>query len=404
MALEDYDRLREIVRGEPLPLMLVDLDVLDANTRRLSAVAAQHGKNLRVASKSVRVPDLLERIVSVGGEHFRGLMCFSVDEAALLSERGFDDLLVAYPTVQESDLAVAHRLVAAGKTVTLMIDSPAHVELLASDWQSRGGSEPLRVCIDHDMSWRPGNMHVGVQRSPVRTLEVFEALLDALARRSELRLAGVMGYEAQIAGLGDQNPFAPLLNPAKKLLKAQSVKDVAAKRRAVAECLVRRGIELDFYNGGGTGSIRTTSEEEWITEVTAGSGFLQSHLFDYYASNQNQPAMCFALQVTRVPQDDRITCQSGGFIASGPTEADKAPVPFLPRGLTTEKTEGFGEVQTPLRLPPELRGKLKAGDPIFFRPAKAGEIAERFNDYALIENGSVTARAKTYRGLGYCFY
>ncbi len=404
MPLDDYEKLAAIVRDEPLPVMLVDLDAFDANVRRLSAVAAQHGKNLRVASKSVRVPELLKRIVAVGGEHFRGMMCFSVPEAQLLAGEGFDDLLVAYPTVQKSDLEIARAVVGAGTTLTLMIDSPVHVTMLADFWRDHGDGKQLRICIDQDMSWRPGGMHIGVQRSPIRTLADFEALLDAIMRRPELRLAGVMGYEAQIAGLGDESPFAPLLNSAKKLIKARSVKDVAAKRRAVFELLLRRGVKIDFFNGGGTGSIRTTSSEDWVTEVTAGSGFLQSHLFDYYASNENQPAMCFALQVTRVPQEDRITCQSGGFIASGPSDADKAPVPFLPAGLKPEKTEGFGEVQTPLLVPPALRGVLGPGDPIFFRPAKAGEIAERFNEYLLIENGEVTGRARTYRGLGHCFY
>lgn len=402
--LNDYEKLRDLVRDQPLPVMVVDLDVLDANVRRLAEVAKQHGKNLRVASKSVRVPDLLKRILQVGGEHFRGLMCFSVPEAQLLAREGFDDLLVAYPTVQRSDLEVAREVIASGKSIALMIDSPLHVTMLADYWRERGDGQPLRVCIDQDMSWRPGKLHIGAQRSPVRTTEDFRLVLDAILARPELRLAGVMGYEAQIAGVGDQNPFAPLLNPAKKLIKAQSVKDVAAKRRAVSELLVRRGVSIDFFNGGGTGSIRTTTAEDWITEVTAGSGFLQSHLFDYYASNRNQPAMCFALQVTRIPQPDRITCQSGGFIASGASDADKAPVPFLPAGLKADKMEGFGEVQTPLVVPDKWRGVLNPGDPIFFRPAKAGEIAERFNDYLLIEGGVITGRAKTYRGMGFCFY
>jgi D-serine deaminase-like pyridoxal phosphate-dependent protein len=219
-----------------------------------------------------------------------------------------------------------------------------------------------------------------------------------------VRLSGLMGYEAQIAGLGDENPFAPLLNPAKKRIKRLSTKDVRSKRQAVAQLLATRNIQLDFFNGGGTGSIRTTSQEGWITEVAAGSGFLQSHLFDYYTSNENQPAFCFALQVTRSSQADHVTCQSGGFIASGPNEADKAPVPFLPAGLKPTSGEGFGEVQTPLVVPPSLRGQLQPGDPVFFRPAKAGEIAERFNEYLLKRGNEIVGRAKTYRGLGHCFY
>ncbi len=405
MAFDDYEHLADLVRDEPLPAILVDLDVLDANVRRLGAVATEHGKNLRVASKSVRVPDLLHRIQKVGGERFRGLMCFSVPEARLLAEHGFDDLLVAYPTVQRSDLEIATDLTASGKILTLMVDSPLQVSILADFWRSQGsGGRPLRVCIDQDMSWRPGKLHIGAQRSPIRTTDDFAKLLDAIVDRGELRLSGVMGYEAQIAGVGDENPFAPLLNPAKKLIKLQSVKDVARKRREVAELLLRRGIAIDFFNGGGTGSIRTTARESWVSEVTAGSGFLQSHLFDYYASNQNQPAICFALQITRIPQEDRITCQSGGYIASGSCDADKAPIPFLPAGLKADKLEGFGEVQTPLLVPAALRGKLGPGDPVFFRPAKAGEIAEHFNDYLLIANGEVCGRAKTYRGLGHCFH
>jgi len=402
-----YEQLKELLRDEPLPAMVVDLDVLDANVARLSRVAAEHGKQLRVASKSVRVPDLLRHIVDVGGPHFRGLMCFSLPEARVLAEYGFEDFLIAYPTVQRSDLEIAWELSGLGKIVTLMVDSPRHVAILADFWEQRceGKVEgPLRLCVDLDMSWRPSGLHIGAQRSPVRTIADLEAVLNAIDANPEVRLAGLMGYEAQIAGLGDENPFAPLLNPAKKLIKRLSAKDVKKKRRAIADLLTKRNVQLDFFNGGGTGSIRTTSEEDWITEVAAGSGFLQSHLFDYYASNANQPAFCFALQVTRSSQPDHVTCQSGGFIASGPADPDKAPIPFLPEGLKPTKGEGFGEVQTPLIVPPDLRGRLEPGDPVFFRPAKAGEIAERFNEYLLKQGDRIVGRAKTYRGLGHCFY
>jgi D-serine deaminase-like pyridoxal phosphate-dependent protein len=400
----EYERAKRLVAGEALPCMVVDLDAFDANVRRIVDVSAAHGKRLRPASKSVRVPALLKRIFEVGGPTVRGLLCYAVPEAKLLSGHGFDDLVVAYPTVQPSDVALAWELTQTGQTLALMIDSPAHAEILGDQWRARGAGKPLAVAVDLDMSWRPLGKHVGVQRSPVRTIADLSQVLDAVAARPELRLAGLMGYEAQIAGLADENPFAPLLNPAKKLIKSQSVEDVARRRREVAELIASRGVELDFFNGGGTGSVKTTSREACITEVTAGSGFLQSHLFDYYASNANEPAFCFALQVTRSSQPDHVTCQGGGFIASGPTDADKAPVPFLPPGLRLTKGEGTGEVQTPLVVPPAWQGKLRPGDPVFFRPAKAGEIAERFDEYVLVQGDRVVGRAKTYRGLGGCFH
>ncbi len=115
MSLDNYEQLAALVRDEALPVMLVDLDVLDANVRRLSEIARQHGKNLRVASKSVRVLISITRILSVGGEHFRGLKRLLGTEAQPLVTEGFDDLLVGYPTVQKSDLEAALALVDAAR-------------------------------------------------------------------------------------------------------------------------------------------------------------------------------------------------------------------------------------------------------------------------------------------------
>jgi hypothetical protein len=47
---------------------------------------------------------------------------------------------------------------------------------------------------------------------------------------------------------------------------------------------------------------------------------------------------------------------------------------------------------------------MQVGDPVFARPAKAGEIAERFHSYLLKRGGVWAGSALTYRGLGLCFY
>ena len=231
----DYPDLKRLTADEPLPLVLVDLDILDANTRRLSEVAGRAGKRLRVASKSVRVPDLLGHIIKEGGDHVRGLMCFSVPEAQFLSRRGFDDLLVAYPTVQSTDLDLLYEMRADGVDVTVMIDCAEHVHWLQAGWVQRGGSaDPgVQVCVEVDMSYRPLGFrgpHLGVQRSPVRSAGEFRELLHRVKQAPELKLKGVMGYEAQIAGVGEQNPFSRLLNPVKQMLKSgMSVPEVADK-------------------------------------------------------------------------------------------------------------------------------------------------------------------------------
>lgn len=97
--LLDHARLRALVAKESLPALLVDLDALEENTRRIVDLVRGVGKPLRVASKSVRVPRILSRILALGEGALEGLLCYSALEAAFLCQQGFDHLLVAYPSL-----------------------------------------------------------------------------------------------------------------------------------------------------------------------------------------------------------------------------------------------------------------------------------------------------------------
>ncbi|MCZ7683843.1 MAG: alanine racemase [Sandaracinaceae bacterium] len=110
------------------PAALVDLDALDRNVARLTGALEGTGKTLRVASKSVRHVGLLRRILERGGDRVRGLMCFTLEEACFLADEGFDDLLVAYPSVQRAALDAVAERVARGATMRVMADHRAHLE------------------------------------------------------------------------------------------------------------------------------------------------------------------------------------------------------------------------------------------------------------------------------------
>ena len=96
-----------------------------------------------------------------------------------------------------------------------------------------------------------------------------------------------------------------------------------------------------------------------------------------------------------------ITCAGGGYVAAGEPGWDRLPVPWWPRGLKLLKMEGAGEVQSPLMDESGL--ELAVGDPVFFRHAKAGELAERFDRYTLFRDGKIVTTEPTYRGQGRCF-
>jgi D-serine deaminase-like pyridoxal phosphate-dependent protein len=249
--------------------------------------------------------------------------------------------------------------------------------------------------IDVDMSFRPRRgVHLGVRRSPVREPAEVVALASRIADRKELRFEGIMGYEAQIAGVAD-------LDFARRAMKALSRRDVIARRAAVVAALTERGLAPRIVNGGGTGSLDANAREPALTEITVGSGLFASHLFDHYRGLTLRPAALFALQVVRRPAPRFVTCHGGGWIASGPIGPDRAPKPVYPAGLSLLPLEGAGEVQTPLAVAPGV--DLALGDPVFFRHAKAGEIAEHVNTMLLVRGDAIVDRAQTYRGLGRAF-
>jgi D-serine deaminase-like pyridoxal phosphate-dependent protein len=138
-----------------------------------------------------------------------------------------------------------------------------------------------------------------------------------------------------------------------------------------------------------------------VTEVTAGSGFYDSALFDHYRSLDLRPACAFAMPVDRKPSRGIATVLGGGYIASGAPGRDRLPEPYLPPGLRLDPLEGAGEVQTPVLG--DAAARLEVGDRVYFRHAKAGELCERFASLHLVEGGRIVDEVPTYRGEGKCF-
>jgi D-serine deaminase-like pyridoxal phosphate-dependent protein len=301
--------------------------------------------------------------------------------------------------VQPADLAHLIAAVRAGAEARVVVDCEEHVDALAA--AARAKNIELPVVIDVDVSYRPAGslLHIGVRRSPLRDPRAIVELAERIAREPALSFHGVMGYEAQIAGVVDRK--IGWKGPATRLMKRGSRRDVAATRARLVDALAARGLGALIVNGGGTGSLRSSCAEQALTEVTAGSAFLCGHLFDHYEETSFHPAAYFALQVVRRPRDGVVTCHGGGFIASGASGTDRLPIPVLPEGLSLLPLEGAGEVQTPLAFSRAVR--LSLGDPVFFRHAKAGELAEHFDEYLLIRGDRLAGRARTYRGLGKCW-
>jgi len=400
----DPERLNRATKHLDPPLAVVDLDAFDHNADDLVRRAA--GRPIRVASKSVRCRALLERVLRRPG--FAGVMSYSLAEALWLAREwaGTDlattDLLVAYPTTDHAALRELAGDQHARSRISIIVDSVEHLNLV--DAALGSGHPAVRVCLELDVSWRPlfgrDLVHVGTRRSPLFSARQVGALADAVTARPGFELVGLMGYEGQIAGLGDQPRGRPLLGALLRFMQDRSSTELAG-RRAAAVRAIRQVADLEFVNGGGTGSIETTGADPSVTEVAAGSGLVGPTLFDNYRRFSPAPAVVFALPVVRRPTRSIATLFGGGYIASGVAGKDRLPSPYLPDGLALLPLEGAGEVQTPVTG--RAARDLRVGDRVWLRHTKAGELAERFTEYHLLDGDRITATVPTYRGEGRCF-
>jgi D-serine deaminase-like pyridoxal phosphate-dependent protein len=394
----DLLRLEQATADLDPPFALVDLDALWANARDLERRAAH--RPIRLASKSLRCRALQTRVLACDG--FAGTLAFTLGEALWLARHGFEDIVVAYPTADRAALGELARLGAElpRARVTVMVDDVAQLDLI--DAACAGADLPIRVCIDLDAGYRAlgGRLVVGAKRSPVHTPAQAVSLARAILARDTLALVGIMSYEAHIAGLGDAPRGRPLRALAIRALQSRSARELAT-RRAEAVAAVRELAPLEFVNAGGTGSLHLTAREPAVTELTAGSGLYGPALFDSYRAFTPRPAALFALPVVRRPGPGVATVLGGGYLASGPADAARLPVPHLPAGLRLDSQEGAGEVQTPLLG--DAADDLAVGDRVWLRHAKAGELCERFASLHLLAGDRIVEVLPTYRGEGQCF-
>ncbi|GAA1860562.1 amino acid deaminase/aldolase [Brevibacterium marinum] len=408
--------LRHALRGVEAPQAVLDLDAFDANVTALAERA--RGLPIRVASKSLRTPSAIDRALAHPG--YSGVLAFSLPEALALHARGVRDIVVGYPTVDTLSLKLMFAEVGAAENITLMIDSPTHLDIIdrarteqqtqsegqiQAEEQSRpngGQSRRVRVCLDIDASYRLGEgtlgsrVQIGARRSPIRDEASAVELARHVIARPEVDLVGLMSYEGQIAGTADAGASAR--QTVVRAMQKRSAAELKVRRRHIIDA-VRELADLEFVNGGGTGSFESSAVEGTLTELAAGSGLFSPGLFDGYTRFRHEAAAYFVGPVVRRPGPGWVTVFKGGFIASGVPGPDRVPTIAWPPGLDYSGLEGAGEVQTPLTGPGTE--DLRIGDLVWFRHAKAGELAEHFNEFLVVSGSEIIDTWSTYRGEGW---
>ena len=331
-----HDVLKHATSDLDAPFAVIDLDAFDRNAADLLRRA--DGTPIRLASKSVRCRALIER----------ALARRAAGDPRLHAARG---AVAGRPRPRGPRRRLPHRRPRRPARARRRAVRPRddHGRLPPSTSTSRWRPCARRAAArswSRSTSTRAGGRSAAASASARGARRCARPSRRPRSRarcvaRPELRLDGLMSYEAHIAGVGDRPPGRPLMGAAIRAMQRASLRELAPRRAAVVAA-VRAVAPLRFVNGGGTGSVERTALEPAVTEVAAGSGLYGPTLFDAYTSFSPTPAALFALPVVRRPDVGTATALGGGYPASGAAGRDRLPAPHLPRGAAARPPGGRG--------------------------------------------------------------
>ena len=228
------------------PCLMLDLDALERNIRKMGDYAKAHGMRHRVHGKMHKSVDVAKLQIALGGAC--GVCCQKVSEAEVFVRGGISDVLVSNQVREPAKIDRLARLPKLGVRVLCCVDDPANVGELSAAAERHGTEVECLVEIDC------GAGRCGVTTSP----EVVE-IARAIDAAPGLKFAGIQAYQGAMQHL---DAYADR--------KAKIDVAVAMVKDAV-EALKAEGLECDIVGGGGTGSYYFESASGVYNELQCGS-------------------------------------------------------------------------------------------------------------------------------------
>src|SRR5581483_10345061 len=174
--------------GQPLealdtPQLLLDLDGIDANLKRMFAAGRERGVNVRVHFKSLKCGGLAKYTAKMGGSTF---LAAKLNEAEVLADAGITDILIANQVIGAAKLARVAQLAKRVK-LRVCVDDPQNVDDLSRAAQTAGATIGVLVEVD-----------IGMLRCGVAPGEPALVLAQRVAKSPGLRFDGLQGYDGHL--------------------------------------------------------------------------------------------------------------------------------------------------------------------------------------------------------------
>lgn len=228
------------------PCIVLDLDALERNVRKMGDYAAAHGMKLRVHGKMHKSADIAKLQQRIGGAV--GVCCQKPSEAEAFVRAGITDVLVSNEVRDLVKIDRLARLPERGARVIVCVDDPDNVAEL-SDAACRHGTQ-LEVLVEIDC---------GQGRCGVTTTGEAVELARAIDAAAGLKFTGIQAYQ------GTAQHLKAYTARAKKL-------DIAiAQTKDVVAGLETAGLTPELVTGGGTGTYRFESNSDVYNELQCGS-------------------------------------------------------------------------------------------------------------------------------------
>lgn len=228
------------------PCLVLDLDALERNIKKMGDYAADHGMRHRVHGKMHKSVDVAKLQEKLGGAV--GVCCQKVSEAEVFARGGIKDILVSNQVRDPKKIDRLAKLPKLGSRTIVCVDDIENVTDLSKAAVKHGTELEVFVEID-----------CGAGRCGVTTTQAVIEIAKAVQDSDNLKFTGIQAYQGAMQHMDSYEDRKEKLDVA-----------IAMVRDAV-DGLKAEGIVCELVSGGGTGSYYFESNSGVYNELQCGS-------------------------------------------------------------------------------------------------------------------------------------
>lgn len=226
------------------PALVIDLDAMERNIRRMADFFRDRPANLRPHAKTHKTPELAKMQLDAGAI---GITCAKLGEAEVMADAGIRGLLVANEVIGAQKIARLAE-VAKKSDIIVAVDQAENAREISDAALAAGVQVGILIEVD-----------VGQGRCGVKPGGPAVRLAQEVLKLRGLRFRGIMGYEGHI-----------VLNPDREVRESECQRSMT-QLVGTKEAIEAAGIPVEIVSGGGTGTYSVTGAFPGVTEVQAGS-------------------------------------------------------------------------------------------------------------------------------------